>query len=153
MSVRAFFAPFFLKKNQDLGGAKGDFANKAKWSSNPSCPSRIRGTGPKLACVGPLSRRKTSPNGHKFLSADSSRQALQLCSYKQPLKRPGTQQQMVSSYPHFHAIWPLQRRAPCQTAASCSSGGPMPRRYRRLQDRAWPSTGFAGTRRRRSFSA
>ena len=34
MSVRGFFVSFFSKKNQDLGGAKGDFANKAKWSSN-----------------------------------------------------------------------------------------------------------------------
>ena len=36
MSVRAFFVCFFSKKKQDLGGAKGDFANKAKRSSNPS---------------------------------------------------------------------------------------------------------------------
>ena len=57
--------------------------------------TRPPGTGPndtKLACARPLSRRKTSPNGHKLLSADSSCHALQLCSYKQPLKRPGTQQ-------------------------------------------------------------
>ena len=36
MSVRAFFRVFFWKKNQDLGGAKGDFANKAKRANDDS---------------------------------------------------------------------------------------------------------------------
>ena len=56
--------------------------------------NRPPGIGPKLACARPLSRRKTSPNGHKKLSADSSRHALQLSSYKRPLKRPLTRSNM-----------------------------------------------------------
>ena len=52
--------------------------------------NRPPGTWPKLACARPLSRRKTSSNGHKILSPDSSRHALQLCSYKRPPKRPLT---------------------------------------------------------------
>ena len=66
------------------------------------------GIGPKLACARPLSRRKTSPNGHKTFSADSSRHALQLSSYKRPLKRPGTCRAARSKTTHFQAIWPLQ---------------------------------------------
>ena len=70
--------------------------------------SRPPGTGPKLACARPLSRRKTSPNGHKTLSADSSRHALQLSSYKRPPKRPLTRSSVVAKTTHFQAIWPLQ---------------------------------------------
>ena len=69
---------------------------------------RPPGTGPKLASARPLSRRKTSPNGHKKLSADRSRHALQLSSYKRPLKRPGTCRAARSKTTHFQAIWPLQ---------------------------------------------
>ena len=39
-AVVDFVCVFFRKKKQDLGGAEGDFANKAKWSSNDSGYSR-----------------------------------------------------------------------------------------------------------------
>ena len=65
-------------------------------------------TSQKLACARPLSRRKTSSNGHKFLSADSSRHALQLSSYKRPPKRPLTRSIKSIKTTHFQAIWPLQ---------------------------------------------
>ena len=74
----------------------------------PPAGSRPPGTGPKLASARPISRRKTSPNGHKKLSADRSRHALQLSSYKRPLKRPGTCRAARSKTTHFQAIWPLQ---------------------------------------------
>ena len=68
--------------------------------------SRPPGTGPKLACARPLSRRKTSPNGHKTLSADSSRHALQLSSYKRPLKRPLTRPNRPCKNTHFLPFGP-----------------------------------------------
>ena len=64
------------------------------------------GIGPKLACARPLSRRKTSPNGHKTLSADSSRHALQLSAYKRPLKRPLTRPNRPCKNTHFPLCGP-----------------------------------------------
>ena len=101
----------FLTKFQKLDG----FGELVAWRvcsrhGAYACTSGNRppGIGPKLACARPLSRRKTSPNGHKKLSADRSRHALQLSSYKRPLKRPGTCRAARSKTTHFQAIWPLQ---------------------------------------------
>ena len=46
---------FFGEKKQDLGGAKGDFANKAKWSSNSSgsIPDSPRGAQKCIYCLPP----------------------------------------------------------------------------------------------------
>ena len=81
----------FLTKFQKLDGF--GLLSPVRVRSRLSAYARVSGNGPpgigpKLACARPLSRRKTSPNGHKTLSADGSRHALQLSSYKRPLKRP-----------------------------------------------------------------
>ena len=74
----------FLTKIQKLDGF-GLLTSRRVRSCVCACPSRAPtrppGTWPKLACARPLSRRKTSSNGHKVLSADSSCHALQLSSY------------------------------------------------------------------------
>ena len=86
--------------------------------------SRPPGTGPKLACAGPLSRRKTSPNGHKKLSADRSRHALQLSSYKRPLKRPLTRPNRPGKNPIFCHFLLLQwyTRPPKRTGLTAIRG-------------------------------
>ena len=101
----------FLTKFQKLDG----FGELVAWRVCPrygayACTSGSRPPeiGPKLACARPLSRRKTSSNGHKILSADSSCHALQLFSYKRPPKRPLTRSSVVAKTTHFQAIWPLQ---------------------------------------------
>ena len=76
----------------------------------PPAGSRPPGTGPKLACARPLSRRKTSPNGHNILSPDGSRHALQLSSYKRPLKRPLTSHNMPA--------WPSPSEVRCSSNAN-----------------------------------
>ena len=83
----------FLTKFQKLDG----FRELVAWRVCPGygaialrAQNRPPGIGPKLACARPLSRRKTSFNGHNILSTGSSRHALQLSSYKRPLKRPLT---------------------------------------------------------------